>query len=948
MQYAKKCLIITALLFIVSESYSQYVAFGRNKVQYNNFDWHTLSTEHFKIYFYPEMRELAQIGAAYAEDAYKDHQQSFNYSLIDTVPLILYSTPTHFRQTNTTPGLIPDGVGGFFEFIKGRVVIPFDGSLGNFKHVIRHELAHVFMTSKVGNVLRLHKLTSDRLPPLWFTEGLAEYLSTEWDPTAEMIIKDAVLNGYMAGLDNWDKFYGSFLMYKLGQNALIYIAEYFGKEKILALIENFWMSDDFSEVMEKTIGKDYVAFDKEWLNYLYNLYVPKIGEEDNPSRNTSSVYSGGFGHKPAYYSDGNKEEIYFIGNRTGYTSIFKINLNKRRNLETVIVGENSEDFEEFHYFRTGLDISSKGVLAFATKSGGSDALHLYDIKKEKIITNYHFDNIVHIGSPSFSTDGNLLVFPALDMSGKSDLYTFDLITEKLNRLTNDYFDDRDPDISPDGNTIVFSSDRTSYGFNNRYNLFIYNITDNSISYLTSGDQIDYSPQFSPNGKKIIFTSTLGGVQNIWIKDIDEISLNQGKGQFINIPSSKIKRITSFTTSAFDPKWAGDDKIVFTTYENKKLSVRLIDNADKLLDTPKSIQTMNFQNIDEHWKSRKIESIAKKNELKYKKDYTLDFATSAITADPVFGTTAGGFISLSDLLGNDQFYFLIINNSESADEFFKSFNVAISRISLGQRLNYAYGVYHLSGRRYDYGDAYSYYERTFGGYFALSYPLSFFRRIEASVSLSNSKRNITEDNKINRRALLLSNSVSYTRDNSIWGTTGPLEGNRLNVTLGYTTDIQFGNVNYYTFIFDYRRYIRIYNDIAIATRLEYLMNEGKESRRWAIGGSWDIHGWPRMGIRGKKAFVFCTELRFPIVNIVNYPLPLGFNYIFPHVRGAAFFDIGNAWDYEYGQTLGSIGVGIRVNLLYIMALRFDIGKRIEKNLTQLQRGWFRQFFFGWDF
>jgi hypothetical protein len=246
-----------ALLILSSTLSSQYVWFGRNKVQYNNFEWHILSTEHFKIFYYPEMKELAEIGANYAEESYKIHQQNFNYSLIDTVPIIFYATSTHFRETNTTPGLIPDGVGGFFEFIKGRVVIPFDGSLGNFKHVIRHELCHVFMTAKVMNTLRLHKLVSDRLPPLWFTEGLAEYWSTEWDATGEMVLKDAVLNDYMAGLDNWEKFYGTFFMYKMGQNALEFLGENYGKEKILQLIDNIWMSDDFSVVMRKTIGKDY-------------------------------------------------------------------------------------------------------------------------------------------------------------------------------------------------------------------------------------------------------------------------------------------------------------------------------------------------------------------------------------------------------------------------------------------------------------------------------------------------------------------------------------------------------------------------------------------------------------------------------------------------------------------------------------------------------------------
>lgn len=935
----------SALLLQVN---AQYVGFGRNKVQYNQFNWHILSTEHFKIYYYPEMKELAEIGAAYAEESYRIHEQNFNYSLIDTVPIIFYSSPTHFRETNTTPGLIPDGVGGFFEFIKGRVVIPFDGSLGNFKHVIRHELCHVFMTAKVANTLRLHRQPAERQLPLWFIEGLAEYWSNNWDATAEMVIKDAVLNDYMAGLDDWERYYGTFFMYKLGQNVLEYIANKFGDEKILLLMENVWMSDDFSAVMKKTIGKDYEEFDAGYLYDLKKKYYPELSKEDAPSMKTTSLFSDGFGHKPAYYKDGNKEEVYFIGNRSGYTSLMKVNLKKRGKVITVIEGERTEDFEEFHFFRTGIDISSKGILAFATKSGGSDALHLYDVKNEKLIASYHLDNLVQIGQPSFTSDGNCMVFSALDFGGKSDLYIFSLADKKLTRLTNDYYDDRDPDISPDGKFIVFSSDRTYSGESNMYNLFIYNTQSKEISYLTTGRQVDFSPQFSPDGSKIVYTSTTGGMQQIWLAKLITAENSFGNG-ILKVDSAKTEKLVNLTTAVFDPKWAGENKLVFASYEKGGVTVRMMNDIPKMIDTPVVTRNMNFDSTSTGniWAINKISLKGYRSDLRYKKEYSLDIATTNIAADPVFGATAGGILAMSDLLGNDQYYFLVYNNSETGEEFFKSFNVAISRVSLGQRLNYAYGIFHLSGRRYDLGDEFSYFERTFGGYFALSYPLSYFRRIDASVSLANSKRSVTEE-KVNRRALLLTNSIAYTKDNSLWGPTGPLDGSRLNITLGYTTDIQFGNVNYFTFIFDYRRYTRLSKTLAIGSRFAYLMNEGTEARRWAIGGSWDLRGWPRFGLRGKKAFVVSNEFRFPLIDLVDIRFPLGINFIFPYIRGAVFFDVGNAWDKEYTYTKGSVGAGMRINLFNIIALRYDIGKRIENNFKNFQQGIFQQFFFGWDF
>ncbi|RMD51094.1 MAG: hypothetical protein D6830_01220, partial [Ignavibacteria bacterium] len=143
---------------LFTQANAQFYFFGRNKVQYQEFDWKILKTQHFDIYYYGNFKEMAEIGAKFAEDAYEEHKVKFNHTVNVRIPLIFYNTHLHFQQTNTIPGFIPEGVGGFFEFIKGRVVIPYLGSLDQFRHVIRHELVHVFMTSKVLNVLRDHRI----------------------------------------------------------------------------------------------------------------------------------------------------------------------------------------------------------------------------------------------------------------------------------------------------------------------------------------------------------------------------------------------------------------------------------------------------------------------------------------------------------------------------------------------------------------------------------------------------------------------------------------------------------------------------------------------------------------------------------------------------------------------------------------------------------------------
>jgi Tol biopolymer transport system component len=954
----KIILILFCLFLFHGNLHSQFVNFGRNKVHYSDFDWHVLSTKHFQIYYYKEAKELAEQGAFFAEESYKDLQQKFNHSLIDTVPLIVYASPLHFKQTNVTPGLIPEGVGGFFEFIKGRVVIPYEGSLGNLKHVIKHELVHVFMVSKLISTLKVHGIITERLPPLWFTEGLAEYWSTEWNTQAEMVLKDAVLNNYIVGLNNWEWIYGTFLMYKLGQKVLEYIAITYGEEKILELMENFWMDDNFSNVMEYTIGKGYEEFDKEFLYYLKKEYFPQLKESDDPSQVSRNVFSDGFAHKPTYVKTNNSEDVYFIGNLSGYTSIYKVNLYGKRDLELIVEGETKDEFEHFHFFRTGIDVSSTGLLAFVTQKGESDALHIYDINSGEFIANYSFDDIVRIGSPCWGIDSKSIIFPATEFTGKCDLYILDLESKNLKRLTNDFYDDRDPDISPDGRYIAFSSNRTSYG-NNRYNLFIYDLETDAIDYLTVGNHVDYSPAFSDDGNKIIFTSDASGPQNIWMIDLSNyfLSSDQISGSTIDTSTLEpgtlqMKRLTNFTTAAYDPKWCGKNKIVFSSFEYASITVRMIEGVDELFEKTEVVEDIDFKQKGERWIISKIEGEPTKNPLvykKYKKRYSLDIATTSFTTDPVFGTHAGGIISFSDLLGNDKYYFLIYNTSDTQTEFWKSFNVAISKLSLEHRLNYAYGVYHLSGKRYDLREAdLSYHERIYGGYLSLFYPLSFFRRIEASLSISQSIKDV--DILDYQRSLLLSNTISYVHDNSLWGITGPMDGERYNVTLGYTTDIENSKEDYYSVLLDYRRYIRISRPVCLALRGQFFMNEGKNPRRYFMGGTWSLRGWSRNSIRGTKMWQGNAELRFPLVDLITLRFPLDINLYFPGIRGALFFDAGNAWDEwgDYEETKGSIGAGFRLNAFGFIVLRYDIGKRIEKNFTKLQGNLFHQFFFGWDF
>ena len=934
--------LLILLILNPADSVGQFFYFGRNKVKYTDFEWHVLRTEHFDIYYYAEMGDLAERGAFFAEEAYNDLVVKFNHTLNHRVPLIFYSSHLHFQQTNTTGGFIPEGVGGFFEFLKGRVVIPSDGSSADFRHVIRHELVHVLMHSKIGRVLVDHRKPQDRFPPLWFTEGIAEYWSTEWDIQAEMVLRDAVLSDIIVGLDDMDRIYGSFLMYKEGQAALEYIADTYGEEKLLLLLENFWKAGSFSDVLKLTIGKNFKEFDEEWLYALKKRYYPLLADHDTPSYVTWKITTEGFNSKPVVFEpDSTKKEVFFIGNRTGYTGIYKKDMeaaDPSRSEKLVVEGEQSDEFEAFHPFRSRIDVSGDGLLAFVTKSGEHDVLHFYDVLDDRLAETVRFDDLVSIGSVSWSPDNGQIAFSSIDRSGNNDLYVYRPGTRELLRLTNDYYDDRDPAWSPDGTTIAFSSDRTPSGLQGVHNLFLYDVQTGLIEYLTYGEVSSLSPAWSEDGSMLAFTSDAGGAQNIWVMDPEA-----------RFPGNKrsMTRITNFTTAAFDPAWTKSGDLVFSTFEAFSFQLRMIEDVAAIRDSSTSILMVDLLQKEKPWEAQRITGVTEVQTFRYEGDYSLDFAQSAISTDPVFGTVGGAAVALSDLLGNDRYYFLLYNTAQSQDEILSSFNFAISRVSLGQRVSHAYGVYRFSGRRYDITDEDEFfYERAYGGYFSLSYPISRFDRIESTVSLTNSNKEVEGTFEI-RKALLISNSISVVHDNSLWGPSGPIDGNRFALTLAYTSDIQYSNVNYYSIIGDYRNYLRLGQRSALASRFWVFYNDGRESRRFFMGGSWDLRGYRRWSIRGQKLWLMSHELRFPFIDQFAVRFPFG-GLSFWSIRGALFVDAGGAWDTVYKETHGSIGGGLRMNFGGILVLRYDVGKRIEDNFNKLQDSWFHQFFFGWDF
>ena len=89
--------------------------FGKNQIRYDNFDWRIYTTDHFEIYYYPEIEPHLERIASYAESAYQHVSSELKHDLAFKVPLILFSTSSEFWQQNVIPGAAQEGVGAFAE-----------------------------------------------------------------------------------------------------------------------------------------------------------------------------------------------------------------------------------------------------------------------------------------------------------------------------------------------------------------------------------------------------------------------------------------------------------------------------------------------------------------------------------------------------------------------------------------------------------------------------------------------------------------------------------------------------------------------------------------------------------------------------------------------------------------------------------------------------------------
>lgn len=875
----KLSLLLCIFIFCATTQGIRAQGFGKNKVQYTNFDWHFLQSKHFDVYFYEGGRQLAEFAADISESSYVSLQNDLRYDLIDRITLILYNGHNDFEQSNVTFGVPEESVGGFTEFFKNRMVLPFEGDYDKFRHVIHHELTHAVvlqmlygagMQSIISGMMRFQM-------PLWMTEGLAEYTSTRWNTESDMFMRDAALGGYLPPLQG----FGGFLNYKAGQYVYFYLAEKYGPEKIGEILGKIKVSKSVERGLRRSIGIGMEELNKRWQKHVKTEFWPDIANRQEPEdfskRLTDHNKERNFvNNAPTLSPKGDK--IAYLSDRSDYFDIYLMSAIDGQVIDRVVRGQQTMNLEELNWLNPGITWSPDGSkLAFAAKKGEFDVLHVADVKKKKIITTYEFE-FDELFTPSWSPDGKEIAFSAAE-NGASDVYIYNLESNRYRNVTRDIFSDLNPKWSPDGKRIVFTSDRGPYidpaerkdvrilDMNYRnHDIYTLDVTTEEIERITRTEYLERDPAWSPDGKSLVYSCDESGIFNLYIH---------------NLETDDRYPITNILTGAFQPHWVKNN-LVFTSFYQAGYDVFMIKNPEEIESSSITIDDTKFL---QKWKSGELATIFSEyrkleekeapkvaaSEEDYKNfvfdknfqqgevrplkerlaeifpdsasfkteagdyvinDYKIRFSPDIVYGNAgysqFFGVQGNAILSLSDVLGNHRIdiytnLFYDLRNSDYQLGYFY----------LPRRTDVGVGAFHYT---YFFQTSFSIVrDRNFGLNLFLSRPFDRYRRLDLSLTyLGVDRSDITYGVDLSKRRVLVS-GLQYVKDTALWGYTGPTNGQRTSLSLLYSPNIGDTSLDFQTVSFDYRKYFKLGEEYNFVFRVSGGSSFGDNAQKFFLGG-----------------------------------------------------------------------------------------------------------------
>jgi Tol biopolymer transport system component len=958
-------LIGSALLLLCLASTARAQYFGRNKVQYDRDRVLVLSTAHFDIYYSQEDAAAAAIAGRMAERWHARLSVVLDHALTDRQPIVLYGSHRRFEQTNIYGGLIEESTGGFTDARKRRIVLPFAASLADTDHVLGHEIVHAFQFDIAD------RSRSPLGVPLWFVEGMAEYLTLGADdPQTAMWMRDAVRSGRLPDIKALTS--PRYFPYRWGAALWAYLVERFGDDLPARALR---AKRDVKRRLEDVTGQSLEQLSTGWHEALESRYATRSAAATASAGPIISDRRGGGRLNLAASLSPDGRRMVFLSERDQFSiDLYLADARTGRVVRKLLTTATKAEVESLQYLHSsGAWDASGSKYALGTVSRGRATLVVLDLDSHAAPREYPLTQADEIYSPTWSADGSSVAFSAL-AGGFSDLMVLKLSDGSWSRLTSDSFADLQPAWSPDGRTIAFTTDRFTtdltglrYG---RYRIGLYDVASETVSPAPALDGVNHlDPEWGPD-RSLFFIADPDGVANVFRLDL---------------ASSRAYRVTDVPTGVagvtpVSPALsvaAATGAIAFSVFRNTGYEVHQL-AAGETAGTP----------VDISWASAapspavltdnsSIEAVpplpalatVRPDARSYQPRLSLEGIGSpylSAGSGPLGGYVSGGASMLfGDLLADHQLLTAAYVSSRLDESAFGAMYInRAARWNWGLSLDQAPD---LRVRNLSAGldperehvvtrtrERMLWITRRLGAFAA--YPLNRSQRIEISggirtISFSREQRIeqistrsgmvIDADSSPLPSAPLVGiaeTGIALVGDSAIFGATGPMLGERYRLQV--TSNV--GGLNYTSLLADYRRYLMPARPYTLAVRLVHSGRYGGDAgdfrlRDAYVGSPALVRGYgPSEVVRSdcpsgsascpalntllaSRVVVAKVELRVPLWSAVTGANRVRYGML--PVDAFVFADAGAGWRGEQrfgpggsdGRFVRSAGVGLRANV-----------------------------------
>ncbi|MFL6199698.1 MAG: BamA/TamA family outer membrane protein [Thermoanaerobaculia bacterium] len=919
--------------------------FGKNKIQYREFDWKIYRSPHFNVHYYSSEEVSLQKVVSLAESAYDQLARGFNFQIKDPIPLIYYATHSAFEQNNIIMNFIPEGVGAFASPTRFRMVLPIDMPDSELMELILHELTHIFEYHMLfqGSLAKAVATT----PPTWFMEGLASYMAKDETARDKMFLRDAVVNDNIPPISRSD--FGGFFAYRFGHAVFDFIEERWGRDGFLDFLYEIrnTVGGRPERAVERAFKLEPEEFDLEFRRWLRKKYLPELVETGEP---------GDFGRlfrienqsvtretSPATSPSG--DLVAAVSASKGDVDVVLFDAEKRVFLRNLTKGY-TNDYQyliaqEMQIGRQmGRDISfspdGNTIAVFAKREKGRSLL-LLDVLNGGIRQTIDMPDIEQQLAPAWSPDGRTIAFSGW-RNGRFDIFTIDVESRAIANFTDDEIFDGAPVYSPDGRSIVLVS-VVGDGY---AKLFRIDLDKPGQRYqLTGGESNENDPVYSPDGKRIYFTSDRDGRDNIYSLDL---------------ATGELRQHTNVVTGASQPTVVpepessehGDERLVFTGFWKQTFNLYVTDVEEPVKEPTKEavpVEPTLAQDIPRFEPDIQV-TLDDANKDKYGGfKFFLEDAQAYAGVDDNQTYVGRILLIFSDNLGDKR-----ILADISSVESFSNYDVIYADFSrriqwqahlFDQRLyylepNFRRGQFERAGKAVQFTGAIG----------SLIYPFTFYTRAEIGAGYMLRQFNAPVFEQLETGEQVLVDFVPVKDDGPIlqgalvgdsagFANWGPITGRRWRLDASYSPDLDGSGTLFSSADIDFRQYFAVTRRSNLAFRAFAGINEGNLPSPIFIGGMDTLRGGRFRDILGDRAFFANVEYRFPLVDLVATPV-----LNFQGIRGVFFFDVGGAWfggvqDFEFYNSdenrledgIAAYGYGITVQFLGI-DLNWDFARRTD--------------------